>query len=380
MKLSSLYITLILSAIISACSNSQDQKQSTDSTANDSQQSVSLDTNFYKKLVGTINETINITMDLVKTDSVFSGSYYYNKIGKPLRLSGHFIEGTNQIELIEHNELGNKTGTFTGSFDANNNFTGNWVNPETQKTMPFSLKPANTNNVVSATFSHYRNENCRTRDSLLKLANKENVPYGLDECSYIDISLITIETDNKEVSHKINKTILKDVCHDVGETQYQNVKDYLASIDHLSNEDVYEMDISCSITTNDKNILSVDVSNSGYTGGAHPNSWVKIYNFDLRNGNEIKLNDFLIEGGEQQLASIAEDAFEKAYGKDEWDYEQDKFPLAMNFNISTGGLYFIYNAYEIGSYAMGAPDVYIPYKDIKHLIKPNSIVAELMNK
>ena len=83
---------------------------------------------------------------------------------------------------------------------------------------------------------------------------------------------------------------------------------------------------------------------------------------------------------ERLYASIAEAIFKKAYGTDGWDYESGKFPLASNYSISTGGLYFIYNAYEIGSYAMGAPDVFIPYKDIKHLIKPNSIVADLMIK
>ena len=236
MKSKHLIFILTLSAIISACSNSENKtkEQSSETITNVSGQSISLDTNFYKKLVGTINETINITMDLVKTDTVFSGSYYYNKIGKPLRLTGHLMKASNQIELIEHNELGNKTGIFIGTFNSDGNFTGNWTNPKTQKVMPFSLVQTSTSNVASATFNHYRNENCHTRDSLLKIMKADDIPYNQSTCSYIDINLITIETANKSVSKKINKIILNDVCHDIGETQYQNISDYLASINHLS--------------------------------------------------------------------------------------------------------------------------------------------------
>lgn len=380
MKSINLFTLLALYFFISACSNPDNKNEATNHNDNDSKKAVTLDTFFYKKLNGTINESINITMDLVKNDSILSGSYYYNKIGKPLKLYGRLSKTSNEIELIEYNDKGDKTGTFHGSFDSNNNFMGNWTNAANNKIMVFALSPSTANNAASATFKHYRNENCKTRDSLLKIMKAEDIPYYQGSCSYIDINLLTIQTENKQVSKIINAAILKDICHDIGETQYNTISEYLASINNLSEDDIYQMDVTCNIATNDKNILSMDVSNSSYTGGAHPNSWSKIYNFDLRTGNIIKLDDLIMSGGEEKLSTIAESIFVKEYGNEGWDFKAGDFPLAVNFSISLGGIHFFYNSYEIGSYAMGAPDIFIPYKDIKQLIKPQSIVSELMLK
>jgi hypothetical protein len=319
-------------------------------------------------------------MDLTKTDSTFGGAYYYDKIGKPLKIYGHLTKNENEIELSEYDEKGDKTGIFLGTYNADNTFIGIWTNAKTNKVLPFSLSQLNSSSIASVALTHYRNENCRTRDSLLQIMKAEDIPFYQSSCSYIDIDLITIETPNKEVNALINNLILKNVCHDIGETQYANIPEYLESINNLTEDDINQMDVSCSINTNHNNILSVDISNGSYTGGAHPNSWSTTYNFDIRTGEVIKLKDILIDGGEEQLQKLAEKLFVKNNGREGWDFEEGKFPLAVNFSINTGGLYFFYNSYEIGSYVMGAPDVFIPYKDIKHLIKPNCIVANFILK
>ncbi len=373
---------LLIGIIINSCnSNSKNQEeQKIIATVNTQEQGIALDTNFYKKLTGAINDEIHITMDLVKSDSIFSGSYYYDKIGKPLKLSGRLVKENNMVELIEYNEKDEETGKFTGFFDENSNFIGTWTNSKTKKSMPFSITEGANNDVAAASFKHYHNENCHTRDSLLKIKKVEDIEYNQSSCSYIDVNLITINAIDKSVSNRINETILKDVCHDIGETQFNNIDEYLASINHLTYEEIEQTDVNCSVLTNDKNVLSLNINKSSYTGGAHSNSWSMVYNFDLRTGNKIILRDFMTEENEQKLTTIAESVFAKTIGMIGWDFEPGKFPLAANYSITTGGIYFIYNAYEIGGYSMGAPDIFIPYKDIKHLIKPNSVVADIMTR
>ena len=59
-----------------------------------------------------------------------------------------------------------------------------------------------------------------------------------------------------------------------------------------------------------------------------------------------------------------------------WDFEPGNFKLNENFAISTGGLLFTFNPYEIGPYVMGAPQVFIPYKEMKDLINKNGLLAQ----
>ncbi|NOX18763.1 MAG: DUF3298 and DUF4163 domain-containing protein [Chlorobi bacterium] len=125
-----------------------------------------------------------------------------------------------------------------------------------------------------------------------------------------------------------------------------------------------------------ENVVTVKSEMFLQTGGAHPNTFVNYYSFNLADGNQIKLSDVFKPGSENELNLTAEKLFreEKKIPSGEslkklgyW-FEGDKFKLNDNFGILKDGIVFHFNAYEIAPYAMGHTELTIPFKDIKKLL------------
>jgi hypothetical protein len=88
----------------------------------------------------------------------------------------------------------------------------------------------------------------------------------------------------------------------------------------------------------------------------------------------------LIPNYSDELNKIAEEKFIKINGNYGWDFQPGEFKLNNNFALKKGGLLFMFNSYEIGTYAAGNPQVFIPYHEIKKLIKSGSLLWEIIQK
>ncbi len=129
------------------------------------------------------------------------------------------------------------------------------------------------------------------------------------------------------------------------------------------------------MVTNDNNIICINIGESFYGfGGAHAQTVNNSYNFDIRTGDIITLDDILVQNYAETLNKIGESIFIETNGSEGWQFEQGSFELNRDFAITPGGLLFSYDQYEIGPYAAGFPEVFIPYKDINNLIKPNGLL------
>ena len=58
------------------------------------------------------------------------------------------------------------------------------------------------------------------------------------------------------------------------------------------------------------------------------------------------------------------------------NFEDGEFELNDNFEISEKGLTFLFNQYEIGPYAIGMPEIFIPYSKMKGLIKEDGVLKQ----
>ncbi len=124
-------------------------------------------------------------------------------------------------------------------------------------------------------------------------------------------------------------------------------------------------------------------SSYGYTGGAHGLENTLYYNLAKPSYTQLSLKDLFKAGYETELAKIAEQIFrsneklsEEDSLSDGYFFDDGKFSLTSNFLITKDGILFTYNPYEIKAYAYGSTDLLIPYQQIQHLIKSDSILAE----
>jgi len=220
---------------------------------------------------------------------------------------------------------------------------------------------------------------------------------GSGNCAKIKIEYIELKNlPDLSVMEKINTKIQNELLRPIGrEKDNKNFEELMQNfIDEYNNfkkefpESHQEWEIERNVVKNfdDDNILYCTSGEYSYLGGAHANTYITFTNFNLNSGEIIDLSDILIAGFLSELNRIAEPIFRKEKDLTEdinlteagfW-FDDDKFSVNNNFSIGKDGLNFVYNNYEITAYAYGPTELFIPYKSIKKLIKPNGLLADLI--
>ena len=122
-------------------------------------------------------------------------------------------------------------------------------------------------------------------------------------------------------------------------------------------------------------IIVIEDKRESYTGGAHGAYSTNYTVFDLKNKKLLKASDIFEL---KDLTKIAYGYFltERGLSKNQVENEKEgywfnnnKFHLNDNFSIDSKNLTFIYNTYEIASYAAGQIKVEIPLYKLKSIIK-----------
>jgi hypothetical protein len=213
-------------------------------------------------------------------------------------------------------------------------------------------------------------------------------------CAKIKIEYIVLKTlPDLSAMEKINSSIQKELLRPIGrergnknfEVLMQNFIDEYNNFKKEFPEAQQEWEIERKAVNNfsDDNILSCTFSEYSYLGGAHPNTFLTLTNFNLKSGEIIDLPDILIDGYPDELNNIAEPIFRKEkeltvdinLTEAGFWFDDDKFSVSNNFAIGKDGLTFFYNSYEITAYAYGPTELFIPYKSIKKLIKPDGLLT-----
>jgi hypothetical protein len=194
-------------------------------------------------------------------------------------------------------------------------------------------------------------------------------------CASTEVDIMKISLNDEEVADKINSQLASAIT---GKRNDTNIKAFVNKVKSLKNvEEALVEEYSCRLLDSSSRLLVVGV-NFYYMAymAAHPGASMTVLNFDLESGSTIGLREVLVEDYLKSLKGIVMKKFVKKHGKDGWDFTNaNNFKLAKNVAIERKGLVFMYNSYEIGSYAAGAPDVLITWEELKDLRKENPYVT-----
>jgi len=163
------------------------------------------------------------------------------------------------------------------------------------------------------------------------------------------------------------------------------IRAYLADTELIKDKGSYSLDASLKVARQDSYLLAFKIDGHTYSGGAHGLDKAAFLNWDIKKQRELTLNDILVNGYRQQLTRIGEKIFRKdeklnanAPLTDNYFFKNGKFSLNDNFMITPTGLQFLYNEYEIKSFAQGQTGLFIPYAQIKSLLRPNTVVSQYL--
>lgn len=129
--------------------------------------------------------------------------------------------------------------------------------------------------------------------------------------------------------------------------------------------------INYTVTTNDGDHLSVFQMFSEFTGGAHPLTYFKAQNYDLKAKKEFKLSDVLGLSEEETKKVVLEQIFKTIESQETNEgiiyYETyktdcDTAYVPEHFYLKDGKVIFFYQAYDIAPYAAGLREFEINVK------------------
>ena len=164
--------------------------------------------------------------------------------------------------------------------------------------------------------------------------------------------------------------------------------EYLFGADSLgfSAEELVDMKskliLANSITYHDDHIITMQKELYTYSAGAaHGLHGVGNYTIDRKSKDVISEGDLFIDGYEAELNKVLQRALLKALGrKNAQEVEkEDGFSITDlsgndNFRLDAKGMTYTYNPYEIAPYSIGVIEVFVPYEEVRHLLRPQSIL------
>ena len=163
------------------------------------------------------------------------------------------------------------------------------------------------------------------------------------------------------------------------------ITSYKADTSAIRNGMTYTLDIAANVRRQDSGVVVMQIGGYTFSGGAHGSTEALFLNWDIRADKKIALDDIFITGYRQPLNKIAEKIFrsdeklgDTASLATNYFFDKGKFSLNNNFMITPKGISFLYNEYEIKPYAEGQTTLFIPYAQIKPLIRRNSVVSQYL--
>jgi len=390
------FISLVI--LIVACERKPPgNKTATAISKQDSTSGVQLQNSFYKRFEGTIGNQ-KIVMNLMRIDTTLLGNYHYADSLQPIPFSFKSNISKDGKFLIEAGKGfdnyydPNVTGFFNGSFISENEIKGIWNTPGSDVKKDFDLVEKYPDGSSEFAVISYH----------------KKIPQGmLGKKGFAEITIAhptMINSKKYSIQKKINKYLSRSLLQNNSSSpdakpfnDYDKMLTDFFDRYNKDNEDSKKMKMErdiyynnlyeINILNNSDNILSTRETVSTYEGGAHPNTNFNFNNFDLHNGSEIKLSDVFKGNYDAVLTKIAEKKFRKLYKipanenleKAGFYFPNGVFKLNDNYSFSGYAVTFQFNPYEVGAYAFGAPEMTIPYSEIKNIIKPDGLLGKFIN-
>lgn len=165
------------------------------------------------------------------------------------------------------------------------------------------------------------------------------------------------------------------------DTLYQNYRDDVAMMVKDTPADErpsamlnYEEQTSTQVLYQDNNLLSLGFFTYSYSGGAHGMNATTGASYDLRSGRRLRYDDIFLPTAQGRLPALLAQAVRPLVGLQPGQPLDKtllvaKMLVTRNVLLTAGGVEFIYQPYEIASYAQGEVRVFLPLAQVRALLR-----------
>lgn len=382
MKASILY-TFCLSALIAGC-NSSEKKKVADTDTTKTETAVhstavikQLPETFYKRFQGIIGDR-NVVLNLIRTENNFSGTYDYN--GTRVNLITDTIISQDSIILAENGVADHYSDDTHAGPRLQLKWTGTsfeGLRTDGKEKLSIHLEERYPEGTYAFNIASYA-------DSVKAFPKKKDSPQAIITYKYLTPSGNTpgeqwMDKQLKKVLELQKSTTpwstgikgeatdyLKGYKEEIAEIGNDADGPY-ATLNYYRNQALY-------LQYNSSNYVIVKYFVDSYSGGAHNNYNTVMYCYDVKNQKRLTLAD-VVNIDSNALQKLVEKNFRIQYKiKPNEELTSQLFENYLkannNFFFDNTGLAFMYNPYEVASYAQGQIVVSVPYKELKKYLNP----------
>ncbi|MBS1589526.1 MAG: DUF3298 domain-containing protein [Bacteroidetes bacterium] len=327
---------------------------------------------YYMRLEGAIANQ-PVVLHLEKLGDRFQAIYSYNSIGQwiPLAVDSSVKDSLYLSEQIPGNNW-SETQLPASTWRCllkNGILQGEWLSSDHKKSFPFTLKESYPIGSIKFAMMGFS-------DSAKGLPQAAETPVAESDFMFV----VAPHNDwlNKQICNILNidsNLSFKDGVNKSNTQYFADYRDQLKDIDSLRPIETFNYARYQTIMPvyNDRNLITLQNDFYEFSGGAHGNYGTLFHTYDLINKKELKLSD-LIQIDSITLQPIVERAFREQYRIKVKNLSQVLFDPHLattdNFYITNKGIGFLYNPYEVASYAQGQINVFVPFSALKQWLSP----------
>jgi len=330
-----------------------------------------------KYFAGSIGNTLDLHMKLVRDGTTVTGNYFYQKVGTKIDLKGT-VDAEGNLMLEEFDSAGKANGVFRGLWrsgeDGLISVAGNWSKPNSDKKTAFSIHEepiefTGATEIVS-----------RAIKSTSKTPKYEIDAHYPQIVGAVDTRFDKFNQQAKNLAGRKVAEFRKDMAERSGEEESPD-----------TSETGSDLGIGYQVALANDELVSVEFDIGGYyAGAAHPNSYTEVINFDAKNGKPLKLAD-LFKPGAKYLQAVSAYSIKdlktqsKSKGADSMLTDETiqggagaELKNYKSWTITRKGLAITFDSYQVAPYAAGPQRVVIPYAALKDLIKPDGVLGRFV--
>lgn len=202
-------------------------------------------------------------------------------------------------------------------------------------------------------------------------------------CPYAKLKITEFDSKNN-VSDSINsivfehfKSILSFEEEPYQATNYDELiqsflGSYKALLEKYPDETIgWEATGTSEVSFQNEKIINIKTEYYLYTGGAHGNSGIHSFFFDVKTGKNLSYREIFTDW--DSFTQLAEQKFREKFhitpemniNSNRFMFEEDEFKLPETIFLTNKGILLVYNTYEIASYADGIQEVVIPFDGVQ---------------
>ena len=345
---------------------------------------------FYKRMEGNIGDRIKITTHLIRVYDDVSGNYFYTfkgedgklQYGKPIELSGKIADDT----TLYLKEVGKTDFSFEGKLE-DDRFSGTWRDPAEDTTMPFDMNTYFPNGSVAFDVHYLKSEHLLAKnDDTAPEANIELVLIWPEEGYFMPGVVDSVKKYITNAFYGENFKISQPDSMLVSfEKEYYDQFEKQAGELYKKYHRVFNWEkmITMSVVFNSNYLVTLEYLRYAYSGGSHGMTNTSYDVVNLRDGSLISYRDVFSDNAEDSLSALLTNQIKNEYNISgdlslkKAGFFKDTIVPNRNIYVNGNGVGFVYNSYEIAPFSQGTISVFLPFNQIKGLIKKGTPVYQL---